>query len=65
MAVVTGIWFTCGGVLDIRNLFRRLGDLKANALDDGRVVGHQNLDELEFFAPVQGEKQESDSPEST
>ncbi|MFA7344770.1 MAG: hypothetical protein WC003_10730 [Terrimicrobiaceae bacterium] len=44
-AVVTGIWFTWGGIRDMGTLFQRLRDHKTNALDDGTVVGHQNLDE--------------------
>ena len=45
-AVVTGVWFTWGGVKDMRSLFRRLGQEQVNALDDGMVVNHRNLDEL-------------------
>jgi SSS family solute:Na+ symporter len=45
-AVVTGVWFTWGGIKDIRLLFQRLRDQKVNALDDGTVVDNQNLDEL-------------------
>jgi SSS family solute:Na+ symporter len=44
-ALVTGTWFTWGGILDLRALFRRLSAEKLNDLDDGTVVGHQNLDE--------------------
>lgn len=45
MAVATSIWFTWGGVRDIRDLLRRLKGERINHLDDGTVVGHQNLDE--------------------
>jgi SSS family solute:Na+ symporter len=45
MAVVIGIWFTWGGVVDTIDLFRRLRQEKANPLDNGAVVNHQNLDE--------------------
>ena len=45
LAVITGIWFIWGGVLDMRKFFRRLQEQKINHLDDGTVVGHQNLDE--------------------
>ena len=45
-AVVTGVWFTWGGLRDIRALFRRLSVQKINALDDGTVIDHRNLDEL-------------------
>ncbi|MGB8356535.1 MAG: hypothetical protein WCD79_21730 [Chthoniobacteraceae bacterium] len=43
ISVVTAVWFTWGGVLDIRELFRRLGLEKVNHLDDGTVVAHRNL----------------------
>lgn len=42
---VTAIWFTWGGARDIGRLFSNLRDQKINHLDDGTVVGHQNLDE--------------------
>ncbi len=45
MAFITAIWFTWGGVRDIRRLFRSLAAQRVNALDDGTVVGHHNLDE--------------------
>lgn len=44
-SVITAIWFTWGGVRDIRDLFRRLREQKENPLDDGTVVNHQNMDE--------------------
>jgi SSS family solute:Na+ symporter len=45
LAVVTGIWFTWGGIRDMRDLLRRLRESRVNNLDDGTVVGHRNLDE--------------------
>ncbi len=45
LAVVVGIWFTWGGILDMRNLFRRLRTERVDHLDDGTVVNHQSLDE--------------------
>lgn len=45
MALVTAIWFTWGGIRDIYALFARLKVEQVNELDDGTVVGHQNLDE--------------------
>jgi SSS family solute:Na+ symporter len=44
-ALVTAVWFTWGGLRDIRVLFRRLREQKINHLDDGTVINHQNLDE--------------------
>lgn len=45
MSIVTAIWFTWGGVRDIRRLFVRLKEQRIDHLDDGTVVGHQNRDE--------------------
>jgi SSS family solute:Na+ symporter len=45
LSVVTCVWFTWGGLHDMRELFRRLRAEKVNPLDDGTVVDHQNLDE--------------------
>ena len=45
-AVVMCVWFTWGGLKDMRDLFRRLQAQKLNPLDDGTVVNHQNLDEI-------------------
>ncbi|MDQ8194048.1 hypothetical protein QEH59_06410 [Coraliomargarita sp. SDUM461004] len=45
MSFVTAIWFTWGGTRDIIALFRRLKVENVNDLDNGTVVGHQNLDE--------------------
>ena len=47
-AVIVVVWFTIGGALDVRNLFRRLRSYEANDLDDGRVVEHRNADEIEL-----------------
>lgn len=45
-AVVTGIWFTWGGIRDIRRLFVRLKEQKVSSLDDGTVIDNRNLDEF-------------------
>jgi SSS family solute:Na+ symporter len=41
-ALIT-IWFTWGGIRDIRLFFRRLGQERVNDLDNGMVVDHHNL----------------------
>ncbi|XHR28449.1 MAG: sodium:solute symporter [Chthoniobacteraceae bacterium] len=46
-ACLTAVWFTWGGVRDIRKLFRLLAEQKVNPLDDGTVVGNMNLGEPE------------------
>lgn len=45
IGVVTSVWFTWGGLRDLRRLFVRLQRLERNPLDDGRVIGHQNAEE--------------------
>lgn len=45
IAVVTGVWFTWGGIVDMGKLFQRLRNKVTNPLDDGTVVNHHNLDE--------------------
>ncbi|MDE1170092.1 MAG: hypothetical protein PW734_02610 [Verrucomicrobium sp.] len=44
-ACVTGVWFTWGGLRDMRALFRHLKAEHVNPLDDGTVHAHRNLDE--------------------
>jgi len=46
ITLVTSVWFTWGGLHDIRALFQRLRHHKSTASDDGFVVDHQNLDEI-------------------
>ena len=61
MTSVTAVWFTWGGVRDIRDLFKRLKSQKINDLDDGTVVGHQNLDEIALQQKANGDKDSVDS----
>jgi SSS family solute:Na+ symporter len=42
-ALVTAVWFSWGGVKDIRLFFRRLREERIDARDDGTVVNHHNL----------------------
>ena len=48
VGIVTTIWFTWGGTRDLIRLFRILPTVKRDARDDGTVVGHRNLDEVEL-----------------
>jgi len=41
ITVVTGIWFTWGGVRDIRALFRSLKEYQIDESDNGRVEDHK------------------------
>lgn len=47
VGAVTSVWFSWGGIRDLRLLFRRLAEMRRNTLDDGRVVGHQNADDAD------------------
>jgi SSS family solute:Na+ symporter len=44
-ALVGTVWFTWGGIVDMVHLFQKLKTTTHNSLDNGVVVGHQNLDE--------------------
>lgn len=54
-ALIMSVWFTWGGLRDTLALFRRLRAQKLNPLDDGTVVGHQNLDEYVLKTEAGGE----------
>jgi SSS family solute:Na+ symporter len=43
ISLLTLVWFTIGGVRDIREFFVALRTMKRDVRDDGRVVGHHNL----------------------
>jgi len=43
LAILGGLWVSVGGIFDLRKMFHRLNTIDRNALDDGRVVGDQNL----------------------
>jgi SSS family solute:Na+ symporter len=46
ISFITAIWFTWGGVRDIRSLFRHLQEERVCHSDDGTVFNHANLDEV-------------------
>ena len=46
-AIIVVIWFTLGGLLDVRDLFRRLRSVRVDQADDGRVIDHRNADEVD------------------
>jgi SSS family solute:Na+ symporter len=45
IGVGTTIWFSIGGVYDIRNMIHTLKTAKRDVLDDGMVINHHNLGE--------------------
>ena len=44
-AAVTAVWFSWGGIRDMREFFRRLKEERVDVLDNGMVVNHHNLDD--------------------
>lgn len=45
LSIVTTVWFTIGGLVDIKKMFHDLSSVKHDAKDDGMVVDHHNLNE--------------------
>ncbi len=43
LGVITTIWFTIGGIADVKKLFRKLGTMSRNEKDDGTVASGHNL----------------------
>ena len=52
IGAVTTVWFTIGGIWDLRRLFRRLASRERDSLDDGRVVGHVSADDVALVEQV-------------
>lgn len=61
VGVITCVWFTIGGIADMKDLFRNLRNLKGNALDNGMVDGNVSLADKAVFA--EREKESGESPE--
>jgi SSS family solute:Na+ symporter len=53
VGAVTTVWFTIGGALGLRDMFRRLAELKRSVLDDGRVIGHVSADDVALVEKVE------------
>lgn len=52
IGVVSTIWFTIGGTIDLRRLFKDLAMRDRNVLDDGRVIGRVSADDVELVEQV-------------
>ena len=50
VGVSVTVWFTWGSIIDLKKLFIHLRSVTRNPLDDGTVVGHQNLDDAGIAA---------------
>ena len=53
IGVVSTVWFTWGGIRDLRQLFRDLESAKRNDLDDGRVSGNVSLADAQAVSEVE------------
>ena len=57
VAAVSAVWFTIGGVIDLRQLFIDLKKRVSNPLDNGRVEGHVSLADQSEFKNVEEAQQ--------
>jgi solute:Na+ symporter, SSS family len=55
VGIISTVWFVIGGVIDIKALFRDLANRVANPLDNGQVVGHVSLCDVEHFNEIEHE----------
>lgn len=46
VSAITAVWFTIGGLYDMKRMFSILAAIKRNDLDDGMVIDHTNLSEV-------------------
>ena len=53
IGVVSTVWFTIGGTMDLRQLFVDLDAKQTNVLDDGRVIGHISADDVALVERVE------------
>ncbi len=53
VGAVSTVWFTVGGIIDLRRLFDRLSKQEVSVLDDGRVIGNVNADDVELVEKVE------------
>ncbi|MFA5866146.1 MAG: hypothetical protein WC975_15850, partial [Phycisphaerae bacterium] len=52
IGLVSTIWFSIGGTIDLRKLFKDLAKKEENILDDGRVIGHVSADDVELVEQI-------------
>jgi len=53
IGVVSTIWFSIGGTVDLYRLFRDLARKDSNVLDDGRVIDHVSADDVKLVEQVE------------
>ena len=57
MAAISTVWFSIGGIVDLRRLFRDLKTRIVNPLDDGRVEGNMSLADKAQLEEIDRKKQ--------
>ena len=65
IGLVMTVWISWGGVKDLKYMIHRLRTMPRDNLDDGMVVGHRNLNEIENpprAGPIAQEKTETEQP---
>jgi SSS family solute:Na+ symporter len=63
LSILTTVWFTVGGLIDLKKMFGLLNTMKRNELDDGTVIGHHNA--AEAISAAADENPETDGPQKT
>lgn len=58
VALITTVWFSIGGTLDLIKMFKTLDSHEADEQDDGRVVGHLSAADLAHFAEIEKKREE-------
>ena len=53
IALVSTVWFSIGGTIDLKRLFEGLEEKEDDLLDDGRVIGHVSADEVTHVDEVE------------
>jgi len=56
LAAITTVWFTVGGIIDMRQLFKDLRSRKDNPLDNGQVEGHMSLADKEDLEAISSQE---------
>lgn len=56
VAIITAIWYACGGMRDVVHLFRSIRKTEVNELDDGMVHGHHSAADEKLGIPVDEEE---------
>ena len=53
VGLISTFWFTIGGVIDLRKMFKKLDEKEDNLLDDGRVIGHVSADDVALVEEIE------------